>query len=68
MKWFECVLDCGDGSSRTLRFKTKESANAWLENEIAEGYSSDMEEFGCYPLGDLDEVDTDSKYFWSDLK
>lgn len=57
MKWFESIKDLGDGSNRTLRFKTREDAKQWLQN-------TEYEEFGCYPLGDLEEVDTDSPYFW----
>lgn len=68
MKWFECTEDLGDGSTATRRFKTKESADAWLEDKIQKFPYGDYEEWGCYPLGDLDEVDTDSEYFWDDLE
>lgn len=64
MKWFECIEDLGDGTTATRRFKTKESANKWLIDRFEEGFG-EYEEFGCYPLGDLEEADTDSKYFWN---
>ena len=65
MKWFECAEDLGDGSTATRRFKTKEDAEKWLQDKIENSGCTDYEEFGCYPLGDLEEVDTESKYFWS---
>lgn len=52
MKWFEIVEDCGDGSSRIRRFRTKEEA---------EKYESDNEEW-CY--SGIDEVDTESEWFF----
>jgi hypothetical protein len=59
MKWFECVLDLGDGSVAVKRFKSRDDAKSWAQ---AEG---DFEQWDCYPYGPLKEVDTDSKYFWS---
>lgn len=63
MKWFEVSEDLGDGSSSVRRFKTKESATKYLSE-----YWEQPAEFGCHPFGDLEEVDTDSKYFWSDWR
>jgi hypothetical protein len=66
MKWFEVIEDLGDGSTATRRFKSKKSAQAWLDSKIEKGFG-EYEEFGCYPLGDLEEVNTESAYFWDDL-
>lgn len=64
MKWFECVEDGQDGTYVTRRFRSKESAEQWLKGQKEEwnGY----EDFDCYPLGELYEVDTDSSSFWDD--
>ena len=59
MKWYECIVDNGDGSNSVHRFKTKEDAQAWAEDQ------GDFEEFDCYPYGELQEEDTDSKFFFS---
>jgi hypothetical protein len=59
MKYFECIVDNQDGSFTTHRFKSKEDALAWACDQ------GDWEEWDCYPYSGLDEVDTDSKYFWS---
>lgn len=59
MKWYECIVDNQDGSSQTCRFKTKEDAAAWAEDQ------GDWEEWDCYPYGPLEEVDTESKFFWN---
>ena len=58
MKWYEFTQDNGDGSFSKLRFKTKEEAEQtldWLEKE-AEYWTGDSE--------GIDEVDTDSSFFW----
>ena len=62
MVYYQVIVDNGDGSSSTRRFKTRQDAKAWLE---AQGNSEEFEEFGGYPYGDLEEVDTESKFFWS---
>lgn len=61
MKWWEFSEDLGDGTSRALRYRTKEAADAAREKKEEEPYwISD---------GDgspVTEVDTDSKYFFQD--
>jgi hypothetical protein len=64
MKWLECVEDLGDGSTATRRFKDKETAELWRINHMEDYANGDYEEWNCYPLGELQEVDTESKYFW----
>lgn len=64
MKWFECQEDLGDGSTTTRRFRTEEAAKSWLAQMIDE--YGDPAEFGVYPYGELDWVDTDSPSFWDD--
>lgn len=54
MKWFELVEDLGDGSNATRRFRTYEEAKA---------YESKYEDY-CY--SGIDEVDTESKYFYTE--
>lgn len=66
MKWYECIEDLGDGSNATRRFRDLETANAWLEKKISNA-CGDYTEWDCYPLGPLEEVDTDSPYFWDDI-
>ena len=62
MIYYQVIVDNGDGSNSTHRFKTRQDANAWLETQ---GNSEEFEEFGAYPYGDLETVDTESKFFWS---
>jgi len=61
MKWYEVADDCGDGTTCRRRFKTREAAQAWRDK---------MEDDPCFLQdGDgspVEEVDTDSKYFWDD--
>lgn len=54
MQWYELIEDCGDGSCATRRYKTKEEAQAYIDNE-ENYYQGD---------GDISLVDTDSPYFW----
>lgn len=63
MKWFECIEDLGDGSNATRHFRDLEIANAWLAEKISDGYK-DYVRWDCYPLGPLEEVDTNSPHFW----
>lgn len=63
MKWYEILEDFGDGSSGIRRFKTEESARNWLTTRV--DYPGEED---CYPYGPIEEVDTDSKYFWSGLE
>lgn len=59
MKWFEITEDLGDGSTAQRRFKTQEE----LEKFVANYW--EPAEVGCYPFGDVEVVDTDSSYFWT---
>ena len=52
MKWFEIVEDGGDGSSCVHRFRTKEEAEVYLEEN--EEWCRDG----------VDRVDTESSYFF----
>jgi hypothetical protein len=62
MKYFQCIVDNQDGSFSTHRFKSYDDALAWLS---AEGHDEEYVEFDDYPYGPLEEVDTDSKYYWA---
>ncbi len=52
MIWYEVVEDLGDGSSTTRRFRTYEEACEYEEKNLDYCYSG------------VDEVDTDSKWFF----
>lgn len=52
MIWYEVVEDLGDGSSATRRFRTFEEAEKYEEENLNYCYSG------------IDEVDTDSKWFF----
>lgn len=59
MKWYEVADDCGDGTTRRVRFRTREGAQTWrdkMENDpnfLSDGDGSPVE-----------EIDTDSPYFF----
>lgn len=58
MKWWEFTRDNGDGSYSKLRFKSEEEAVKALDW---------LQENDPYWIGDgdgVDQVDTDSKWFW----
>ncbi len=62
MKWYEFQDDCGDGTSRALRFRTREEAQA----------ARDKAEQCRYFLQDGDgspvtEVDTDNPWFFDNV-
>ena len=63
MKWWEFQDDLGDGTTRALRFRTKEEADAAREKaEACEWFQHD---------GDgspVTEVDTDSPYFFDNVE
>lgn len=63
MKWWEFQDDLGDGTTRALRFRTKEEADdARKKAESCEYFQSD---------GDgspVTEVDTDSPYFFDNVE
>jgi len=52
MIWYEVVEDLGDGSSATRRFRTFEEAEKYETENLEWCYSG------------IDEVDTDSKWFF----
>lgn len=59
MKWYEVSDDCGDGTTRQVRFRTRKEAQAWRDK------MEDDEFFQCDGDGSpVVEVDTDSKYFF----
>jgi hypothetical protein len=63
MKWYEFSNDCGDGTSRQLRFKTREEAQA------ARDFMETTDNFLCDGDGSpVVEVNTDSKYFFDSLE
>lgn len=57
MKWFEVVTGC-DGYYTPNRFKTEKEAEAYADRIEEEGGDTVVSE-GPY------EVDTESKFFWS---
>lgn len=61
MKWFEFIEDLGDGSNTVRRFRTKEAAQAYAEREVFE-----FEDWDCYPVGPLEEVDTENGHFFQE--
>lgn len=58
MKWFEVIIDCGDGSNAVRRYRTLEEANKCIEFES---------EYGPIP-DDPVLVDTDSAGFFDDIE
>jgi hypothetical protein len=62
MKWWEFTQDNGDGSYSKCRFKSKQEAEdalEYLENNVS------------FWVGDgegVQEVDTESSYFWDSLE
>ena len=62
MKWWEFQDDCGDGTYRMLRFRTKEEA------EQAREKAENCPYFQCDGDGSpVMEVDTESKYFFDSV-
>lgn len=62
MKWWEFQDDCGDGTYRMLRFRTKEEAYAAREKAEKCPY------FTCDGDGSpVIERDTDSPYFFDEV-
>ena len=62
MKWWEFTYDCGDGTTHTLRFRTKEEADSAREKAEHCGY------FQCDgDRSSVTEVDTDNGWFFSDV-
>lgn len=61
MKWYEVTEDCGDGTARQVRFRTREAAQRWRDKQeelpywISDGDGSPVE-----------EVNTESAYFFHD--
>ena len=61
MKWYEFTQDNGDGSYSKMRFKTEEEAKEalkWLRKKSWWQGGGDG----------VDEVDTDSEWFWDSLE
>lgn len=59
MKWYEFSTDSGDGSSRQLRFRTMEEAQAYRDKmEEDEYFMQDGDGSPVY------EVDTESGFFY----
>lgn len=61
MKWYEVADDCGDGTDRKVRFRTREEAQAWRDKMEDDPYF--QQDGDGSPVC---EVDTDSKYFFHD--
>lgn len=59
MKWYEIVVDGGDGSVCVHRYRTIEEANEAIQIE--------EDSFGMTPEGP-DLVDTDSEYFFDEVR
>lgn len=62
MKWYEFNDDCGDGTTRALRFRTKEEADR--AREKAENCEYFLQDGDGSPV---EEVDTDSSYFFTSV-
>jgi hypothetical protein len=61
MKWYEILVDDGDGSSHTVRFTTEDKARSWLTSR--RDYPGEED---CYPYSAIMYVDTTCEYFFSD--
>lgn len=62
MKWWEFTQDNGDGSFSKRRFKSEQEAKDALDY---------LENYVSYWVGDgegVQQVDTDSAYFWDSLQ
>lgn len=63
MKWYEFSDDCGDGTTRRMRFRTREEAQ--VARDFLEETGSFLQDGDGSPV---EEVDTDCEYFYDNIE